>query len=322
VTHKLVNSIRFTTILIGLGVASDTLAQTESWQKIAPVGYSFTVLMPTRPVEVFRRIPVSAQDSIPIGIYYSVAGKKRFSFAGFFKTTSVSALSSYENFIAAMEYSFKSNDGTKSLTFEHDLSANGVRSKQYRLKIGEYDGVARFLGTEEVFYALLAVGADESDNDAARFFSSFRLGEVNTNSELSGSGPRVVTMVGSSSTSAASDNSKAPESSENSIATLPPEPWPQPVGPIMGGVLNGKAIHLAVPAYPVTARVLHESGQVSVQVLIDELGNVIRAQAIDGPPSLREAAVAAAWQSRFTPTRLMGQPVRVNGVIIYNFVAR
>jgi hypothetical protein len=57
-------------------------------------------------------------------------------------------------------------------------------------------------------------------------------------------------------------------------------------------------------------------------VLIDERGVVISAKAIEGPDSLREAAVSAALQSRFTPTRLMGQPVKVNGVIIYNFVAQ
>jgi hypothetical protein len=37
---------------------------------------------------------------------------------------------------------------------------------------------------------------------------------------------------------------------------------------------------------------------------------------------LQAAAVAAARASKFTPTKLSGQPVKVNGVIIYNFVAQ
>jgi len=89
-----------------------------------------------------------------------------------------------------------------------------------------------------------------------------------------------------------------------------------------GGVLNGKAVHLVTPPYPAIARSAHASGAVQVQVLIDENGNVISANAVSGHPLLRAAAVAAAHASKFTPTKLSGQPVKVNGVIIYNFVAQ
>jgi protein TonB len=61
---------------------------------------------------------------------------------------------------------------------------------------------------------------------------------------------------------------------------------------------------------------------VQVQVLIDENGNVISATAVSGHPLLRAAAQAAAHASKFTPTKLSGQPVKVSGVIIYNFVAQ
>ncbi|WP_352431480.1 energy transducer TonB [Pyrinomonas sp.] len=49
-------------------------------------------------------------------------------------------------------------------------------------------------------------------------------------------------------------------------------------------------------------------------------GRVISARAVSGPTLLHEAAVAAARQARFTPTLLSGQPVKVSGVITYNFV--
>jgi TonB family protein len=58
---------------------------------------------------------------------------------------------------------------------------------------------------------------------------------------------------------------------------------------------------------------------VTVQVTIDEAGRVISAKAIDGPPMLLAAAVAAANGARFSPTLLSGQPVKVTGVIKYNF---
>ena len=100
----------------------------------------------------------------------------------------------------------------------------------------------------------------------------------------------------------------------------PPPPKPTPHAPISGGVLNGKAVHLVQPQYPPMARTAHVAGQVSVQVLIDENGNVVSAHASSGHPLLQAAAVAAARASKFTPTKLSGQPVKVNGVIIYNFV--
>jgi protein TonB len=100
-----------------------------------------------------------------------------------------------------------------------------------------------------------------------------------------------------------------------------PKPTP-PRAPISGGVLNGKAISLPKPAYPPIARAAHASGTVVVQVLIDENGNVVSAHAVSGHPLLQGAAVGAARQARFSPTKLSGQPVKVTGVIQYNFVAQ
>jgi protein TonB len=86
-----------------------------------------------------------------------------------------------------------------------------------------------------------------------------------------------------------------------------------------GGVLNGKASSLPVPAYPATARAINAQGQVTVQVTVDESGNVISALAVSGHPLLRPAAEDAARRAKFTPTYLSGVPVKVTGVIIYNF---
>ena len=102
----------------------------------------------------------------------------------------------------------------------------------------------------------------------------------------------------------------------------PPPPPPPPRAPISGGVLNGKAISLPKPAYPAIARTAHASGTVVVQVVIDENGNVISAHAVSGHPLLQAVAVAAARGARFSPTKLSGQPVKVTGVITYNFVAQ
>ena len=104
----------------------------------------------------------------------------------------------------------------------------------------------------------------------------------------------------------------------------PPKPTPKPDPPkpktiVSGGVLNGKAISKPAPPYPPIAKAARASGTVTVQIVVDETGRVISASAVSGHPLLRAAAEGAARQARFTPTQLSGQPVKVSGVITYNF---
>ena len=140
----------------------------------------------------------------------------------------------------------------------------------------------------------------------------------------------VTTVVGTENTNAAApiasgtgsgNVTTAPTKVEIADAPPPPAAKPTPHAPISGGVLNGKALSLPKPSYPAIARQAHASGVVVVQVLIDENGNVIAAHAVSGHPLLQAVAVQAAHQARFSPTKLSGQPVKVNGVIQYNFVA-
>jgi len=84
-------------------------------------------------------------------------------------------------------------------------------------------------------------------------------------------------------------------------------------------VLNGAATFLPPPMYPETAKRMRTSGVVTVEVVIDENGKVISANAANGPSTLREAAIQAALRARFSPTKLSGQPVKVFGTISYRF---
>lgn len=90
---------------------------------------------------------------------------------------------------------------------------------------------------------------------------------------------------------------------------------------VAGGVVNGRAVELVKPRYPDAARAVRASGQVAVRVTIDESGRVISAQAVSGHPLLRAAATAAANGSRFSPTLLSGQPVKVSAIVYYNFLS-
>jgi len=113
---------------------------------------------------------------------------------------------------------------------------------------------------------------------------------------------------------------QTPTTDEPTLATPKPTPKPQPKT-VSGGVVNSKATNLVKPSYPPAARAVRASGAVNVQVTISETGSVISASAVSGHPLLRGAAEAAARASRFSPTTLSGQPVKVTGVIVYNFVA-
>jgi TonB family protein len=104
---------------------------------------------------------------------------------------------------------------------------------------------------------------------------------------------------------------------------------------INGGLLNGKAVSLVKPAYPAEAKAAGVQGTVNVEVMIDEGGNVISAtvikpkdadtelavETVDAWAALRSAAEQAALESKFSPTTLSGNPVKVKGVIVYNFVS-
>jgi len=142
----------------------------------------------------------------------------------------------------------------------------------------------------------------------------------------------VTTVLGNESTNASAPMPAGPGNgtvvaapTKVEVADEPPPPEVKPTpprAPISGGVLNGKAISLPKPAYPPIARAAHAAGTVVVQVLIDENGNVVSAHAVSGHPLLQAVAVGAAKQARFSPTKLSGQPVKVTGVIQYNFVAQ
>lgn len=98
-------------------------------------------------------------------------------------------------------------------------------------------------------------------------------------------------------------------------------------GGVGSGVGSGKSrglkdqlVSAPNPSYPPIAKAAGAEGIVTVRVTVDEDGNVIAAQAVSGHPLLRPAAVEAARAAKFKPTVVDGQPVKVVGVVSYNFV--
>ena len=89
-----------------------------------------------------------------------------------------------------------------------------------------------------------------------------------------------------------------------------------------GKVVNGKALNLVKPSYPLEAKQARAEGAVSVRVNINEQGIVTFACGAfsKSHPALIEASEAAAYESKFSPTILNGKPVKVTGVVVYNFI--
>jgi len=103
----------------------------------------------------------------------------------------------------------------------------------------------------------------------------------------------------------------------------PPTPTPTPAPPRVvkiSHILNSEAKYLPRPNYPIMAKQIRLQGTVTVQVLIDETGKVVSAKALSGHPLFVLEAQRAALGARFSPTIIGEQPVKVSGVITYNFV--
>ncbi len=124
-----------------------------------------------------------------------------------------------------------------------------------------------------------------------------------------------------------------PEGDKASTEPLPPppatkvrpEPEPQPraqenkVVRVPSHVLTGKAIVKKTPDYPAIARQIRVEGSIVVEIVISPEGRVESARALNGHALLMKPAVDAAYAWRFEPTILNGLPVRVTGVITFNF---
>lgn len=81
-----------------------------------------------------------------------------------------------------------------------------------------------------------------------------------------------------------------------------------------------RLINLPKPQYVEEAKSAKASGKVDVAVKIDEQGNVVEAKAMSGNKLLWESAIDAAKKAKFEPTLVKGKPVKVDGIISYNFI--
>ncbi len=88
---------------------------------------------------------------------------------------------------------------------------------------------------------------------------------------------------------------------------------------VSGGVLQGNAVRKVQPPYPELAKAAGAEGAVQVSITVNENGEVTTTEAVSGHPLLKEAALEAARQWKFKQTELDGKPVKVQGLLTFNF---
>ena len=90
----------------------------------------------------------------------------------------------------------------------------------------------------------------------------------------------------------------------------------------LGNLTSANATKMVTPIYAPIAQKTNIEGRVTVEVEIDESGNVVSAKATSGHQLLRSAAEDAARRSKFKPALFGTQAVKAIGSITYNFTLK
>lgn len=333
----------FTLILITAGLASSALAQSSvnnsDWETLRPEKEFFSVLIPKgstyeeaskvpyHKLELNTRFYVSRATDGPVYAVVSLSGIKSNPAA----YTEMQRVNSYvDAFKKLFVPKIQTKAGLAQLTLVRVRTLQGNPGREYRLIIGNLSGTVHAYATSRRFYAIVYLNSKKDEGLQERFLSSFVLPDkINPATTAAISETAIAApppMAGAPVTKPDPDNPDVrledPENARHVDGVKVPEGVKTPEGvkaPISGGVLNGKAISLPAPEYPAVAKQARVTGAVTVRVTVDENGSVIAAQAVSGHPLLQASAVQAARQARFSPTLLMGEPVKIVGVIIYNF---
>ena len=100
-----------------------------------------------------------------------------------------------------------------------------------------------------------------------------------------------------------------------------PEPKIQPEGPVKigGQVKEAKLLSSVNPVYPIAAKEAGVQGDVVINAVIDKSGRVRQMKVASGPVLLRQAALNAMREWRYSPSTLDGQPIDGQVVVTLQF---
>lgn len=86
-----------------------------------------------------------------------------------------------------------------------------------------------------------------------------------------------------------------------------------------GQVQLGRLLHKGEPQYPAIAKAAHITGNVELECVVGTDGHVTEVKVNGGNPLLVRAAVEAAWQWVYAPSRLNGVPIEIVTILTFSF---
>jgi periplasmic protein TonB len=310
------------------------------WETLSPEAEEFTVLMPKNPttettkfpyhkMELSARMYLATSSAGPVIGIVSLSGIK----SDPAQYTEFARFNSYvDAFKSFFPSKIRSKETLPKMVLVSSRPVRGYTGRSYKLTLGDLNGSVNAFVTKKRFYAIVSLNTKKDDALEEKFLSSFELPErppdkpktaagadsdANSNNQQNNQ----VAIEGEATLNAngAEGNTEQPANppanAEKNQQPNPNQANQKPKGPIAGGMLNSKAIYMPQPEGPSG----EASGVVLVQVLIDEQGSVVDARPVSGPQHLHAAAVNAARLARFSPTLMMGEPVKVSGTLSYNF---
>ena len=308
------------TCISALGQAAPA---TPQWETLRPEGEEFSVLMPKGSTfetskEPYHKMELSTRTYLhnskpgPVFAIVSLSGIK----SNPALYTEMQRINSYVDAFKTLFAPKIRKDTVAKLTLVKEKTLQGNAGREYRMTIGDLAGTAEVFATRKRFYSIVYLNTKKDDAIQEEFLSSFVLPEKGAAAPASvaeAEGPVNPAPADTAPAKPAANEEPKPDEAQHP----PTEPGKR--APISAGVLNGKAISLPKPDYPPDAKAAGAEGVVVIQVTIDEQGNVTEARAISGPKQLQDVSVNAALQAKFSPTLLSGEPVKVTGVLVYNF---
>ncbi len=102
----------------------------------------------------------------------------------------------------------------------------------------------------------------------------------------------------------------------------PPAVRPGTILRVGGDIKAPRELYKPAPVYPTIAQIARTQGVVMIEALINEHGDVVQAQAIDGPGLLIPAALAAVLKWKYEPTYLDGVAVSIKMHVEVKFTLR
>ncbi len=313
------------------------------WETLSPEAEEFTVLMPKNPttettkfpyhkMELSARMYLATSSAGPVIGVVSLSGIKS-------DPAQYTEFARFNSYVDAFKSFFppkiRSKETLAKMVLVSSRPFRGYTGRSYKLTLGDLNGSVNAFVTKKRFYAIVSLNTKKDDALEEKFLSSFELperppdkpkteaadGDANAGNQQNNQ----VAIEGEATLPAngAEGNTETPQqqpANQQGNAEKNQQPNPNQAnqklkGPLAGGMLNSKAIYLPQPEVPSG----EASGVVLVQVLIDEQGSVVEARPVSGPQHLHAAAVNAARLARFSPTLMMGEPVKVSGTLSYNF---